>query len=207
MNGGDREPATGNRGDWSAWAGGVREAQRFVAPVEIPGWSERPWVVVRALTEAEALEQESLGLIEEYEVVQRGLGEPEVRVRRVYDLVAMAEYEWERCLVDWCLPDGFLTPRPSLSCGGTAAGEGAHGNGSLTPGSSPSEDRGPAASGRGGNGGGFTARRRATNDPEGNLEFLRGMGPCLGAWVRWVLDQVNWRLPEQRAQIEAAKKN
>ncbi|MHB8996918.1 MAG: hypothetical protein ACYC63_16870 [Armatimonadota bacterium] len=76
------------------WYGGERQVQRYEAPVDLPGWREKPWVAVRALTEAEALERESLGLIEEYEVVARGLAEPELRVRRVYDLVAMAEYEW-----------------------------------------------------------------------------------------------------------------
>ena len=184
--------------------------QRFEAPVEMPGWSERPWVEVRALTEAEALERESLGLLEEYELVARGLEEPELRVRRVYDLVAMAEYEWGKCLVDWCLP--AITP----------GGDGE----TLTPGPSPT--------GRGENGGpqtindetgtevpvwegaslrdagnsetAFVARRR-TGDGEGDLEFLRAMGACLGAWLKDVLDRVNWRLPEQRARVEIAKKN
>ena len=50
-------------------------------------------------------------------------------------------------------------------------------------------------------------RRMVSDDTEANVRFLREMGPCLAAWVRDVLDEVNWRLPEQRAQIEAAKKN
>ena len=152
-------------GAWAAGSGGVR---RFEAPVEIPGWQENPWVLVRALTEAEALERESLGLIEEYELVARGLEEPELRVRRVYDLVAMAEYEWERCLVDWCLPE----VRPA--------------EGETEP---------------------LVVVKRREGERAADLTFLRGMGPCLGAWLKHVLDEVNWRLPEQRAQLEIAKKN
>jgi hypothetical protein len=125
-----------------AWASGTMGVERFEAPVELPGWSERPWVAVRALTEAEALERESLGLIEEYEVVARGLGEPELRVRRVYDLVAMAEYEWGKCLVDWCLPEAqTLTPGPSPMRPQTVAGRG---GGTTTTSAAQRADIGPA---------------------------------------------------------------
>jgi len=183
--GGNRERATGGTTDpglgvHEAWASGAGATRRFWAPVEVPGWDERPWIEVRPLTEAEALEQESLGLIEEYELVQRGLSEPELRVRRVYDLVAMAEYEWGKCLVDWCLP-ALAGPGAELAVRDAETGE--------TTGT------------------GLVARRRLEGAEEGNLKFLREMGPCLAAWVREALDQVNWRLPEQRAQIEAAKKN
>jgi hypothetical protein len=216
------------------WCSGGREVERFEAPVELPGWSERPWVEVRALTEAEALERESLGLIEEYEVVAHGLGEPELRVRRVYDLVAMAEYEWGKCLVDWCLPETAAYPlRPQTVASPSLNREGEDGE-TLTPGPSPT--------GRGGNNNGgdspgsevpgwerasvppapelrwtsrdagdsawrLLARRMTPDDPGANREFLRGMGPCLGAWVRDVLERVNRRLPEQRAEVEVAKKN
>lgn len=78
---------------------------RVEAPVGVSGWTERPWVRLRALTEAEALERESLGLAEEYELVTGGLAEPGIRVRRTYDLRAMAEYDFERCVVEFCLPE------------------------------------------------------------------------------------------------------
>lgn len=190
-NGGNREGtiwggADRGLGGHEAWASGVGAVRRFWAPVELPGWGERPWVEVRPLTEAEALEQESLGLIEEYELVQRGLGEPELRVRRVYDLVAMAEYEWGKCLVDWCLPE-WKAPGTEVPVWGGASLRDA-GTGETA-------------------GAELVARRKTAGDEEGDRGFLREMRPCLAAWVREVLDLVNWRLPEQRAQIEAAKKN
>ena len=197
------------------WASGVGATQRFEAPVELPGWSERAWIEVRPLTEAEALEQESLGLIEEYELVQRGLGEPELRVRRVYDLVAMAEYEWGKCVVDWWLPES-LPPAPLPEQGGGARpphpqplshadADVRRGRGERPEANGVSEASGTVSGGESGLL--LKSRLMADDDPEGNLRFLREMGPCLAAWVREALDQVNWRLPEQRAQLEAAKKN
>jgi hypothetical protein len=88
---------------------------RFEAPVEIEGWEERPWVEVRALTDAETLEREAIGLWEEYELVSEGLGEAQVRVTRRYDLPAMAEYDYAHGVVDFCLPEmtaaGEVRPR------------------------------------------------------------------------------------------------
>lgn len=58
-------------------------------------------MVLRPLTAREALRRESLGLVEEYELV--GDGTPQV-LRRTYDAEAMVEFELERCLVDYELP-------------------------------------------------------------------------------------------------------
>jgi len=90
---------------WAAWGDGVEEAVVVEAPVEIPGWARKPWLRLRALSEAEALERESLGLAEEYELVSGGLQEPAVRVRRTYDLLSMAEYDYEHCVLEFCLPE------------------------------------------------------------------------------------------------------
>lgn len=83
------------------WVIAAAETQRrFEAPVEIEGWSERPWVVLRPLTAREALQRESLGLREELEV---GASGGATAVRR-YDLEAMVAYELRRCVVDYALP-------------------------------------------------------------------------------------------------------
>ncbi|MBU0611381.1 MAG: hypothetical protein KKI08_26110 [Armatimonadetes bacterium] len=98
------------------------------APVVPEGCERRPWVRLRALTEAEALERESLGLAEEYELVSGGLQEPAVRVRRTYDLKAMADYDFEHCVVEFCVPearvDGEVAERrlgPEAEAGEKAA--------------------------------------------------------------------------------------
>lgn len=101
--------------DWAVCGPGVDRSIMIEAPVEVPGWDHRPWVRLRALREGEALERESLGLAEEYELVTGGLQEPAVRVRRTYDLRVMAEYDHEHCVVEACLPevqgDGTLMER------------------------------------------------------------------------------------------------
>lgn len=138
------------------------------APVEIEGWAQRPWVRLRPLSEAEALERESLGLVEEYELVTGGLAEPAVRVWRSYDLRAMAEYDWAHCVVEGCLPEvtaeGAVVERRI---------------GEAVPG----------------------AMNRATT------EVLGRMQPALAAWLHEEIERVNRRLPEQRAEIETAKKS
>ena len=90
-------------GEWVVFGEGICGEVVEEAPVEVEGW--RPWVKVRALTEAEALEREGLGLWEEYELVARGIEEPAVSVRRAYDLRAMAEYDYVQAVVDYCLPE------------------------------------------------------------------------------------------------------
>jgi hypothetical protein len=90
---------------WLVAGQGVELAEVHGAPVGSWEGPERPWVKVRPLTEAEALERESLGLQEEYLLESEGLGDPAIRVRRSYDLVAMAEYDFRRCIVDFCLAE------------------------------------------------------------------------------------------------------
>ncbi len=119
---------------------------------------EEGWVVVRALTEGEALERESLGVREEYLLVS-GAGDPAVQVRRRYDLKAMAEYDFRHSVMAFRL------------CEGTRVLEGRE------------------------------------EDPEGRVAVLMGMRPPLSDRVREVINEVNHRLPEQRAEIEVAKKN
>lgn len=143
------------------WMVGTDEGRVEEAPVEVEGW--RPWVKVRALTEAEALEREGLGLCEEYELVTRGIEEPWIEVRRTYDLLAMAEYDFAHCVVDYCLPE--------------MTGEG------------------------------VVKRLGAEVGVEERVELLGRMQPCLAGWVRRLIDEVNWRTPEQRATVEMVKKS
>lgn len=86
---------------WVIAAAGAETQRRFEAPVEIEGWSERPWVELRPLTAREALQRESLGLREELEGETSGGA---TVVRRRYDLEAMVAYELRRCVVDYALP-------------------------------------------------------------------------------------------------------
>lgn len=159
---------------------GVEASEVVEASVEVEGWSARPWVRLRPLTEAEALERESLGLVEQYELVDGGLAEPEVRVTRTYDLRAMAEYDWAHCVVDGCLPemvgDGTVAQR-RLGRGGTGSG-------------------GPDGADAGG------AHLVAEA-----VELLGRMQPALAAWLAREIERVNRRLPEQQAELEAVKKS
>lgn len=120
------------------------------------------WIEVRALTEEEALERESLGLWEEYLLVSGGTGEAAVQVRRRYDLRAMAEYDFRHSVVACDLP------------------------------APPGLDQGDAEGHR--------------EDPEGRVRLLMAQTPPLSDWVHEVIAEVNHRLPEQRADIEMAKK-
>ena len=122
------------------------------------------WLEVRALTEGEALERESLGVCEEYLLASGGTGDPAVQVRRRYDLRAMAEYVFRHSVVACGLP----------------------------------QRRWP---------GGGARRVVCRPDPDGRVAVLMGLTPPLSDWVREVVNEVNHRLPEQRAEIELAKKN
>lgn len=98
--------------DWRAWviAGSAgQDTFRFVAPIQPPGWEERPWVDLRPLSLREALRRDSIGLRDEYELAADG---SVVGMRRTYDFEAMARFDLECCLVDMLLPvDG-----PDGSC-------------------------------------------------------------------------------------------
>lgn len=101
-----------------AWiiAAAGRDCERiFEAPVEIEGWEQRPWVKLRPLTAYEALQRESLGVYDEYHLDNDGSIQ---RVVRRYDRAAVTRYDYEHCLVDFCLPcenaEGEIGPcRPS----------------------------------------------------------------------------------------------
>lgn len=86
---------------WVISAAGEQTARRFEAPVEIPGWTMRPWVTLRPLSAREALRRESIGLCEEYDLTADGTAR---MLRRTWDLEAMMEYELECCLLDCVLP-------------------------------------------------------------------------------------------------------
>ncbi len=86
---------------WIISAAGPDCTRRFEAPIELSGWDDPPWVEVRPLSEREQLERESLGVYDEYHLNANGDVE---RVVRRYDQVATARYDYEHCLVDFCLP-------------------------------------------------------------------------------------------------------
>ena len=96
---------------WIISAAGRDCTHRFEAPVEVPGWDEPPWVELRPLTEREHLERESLGVRDEYYLDDNGYVDS---IERRYDLAAMTGYDYEHCLVDFCLPrensDGETVP-------------------------------------------------------------------------------------------------
>jgi hypothetical protein len=150
--------------EWAIAGESLDTAVVVEAPARPEGWEEAVWVRVRPLTDREALERESLGLREEYELVSEGLAEATVRVQRRYDLAAMAAYDVEHSIVDFCLPE-------------------------------------VAANGQ------IEERRYEALDPAGMVELIGRMQPALSAWVWSVVDEVNWRTPQQRAILEMAKKN
>lgn len=89
-------------GTWHIRPIGADQGEQVALPEEAgEGW----WVRLRALTEAEALERESLGVHEEYFLAPQVLGEAAVEVRRRYDLVGMAEYDLRHCVLGFRLPE------------------------------------------------------------------------------------------------------
>ena len=101
---------SGSDGTWAVRAAEPGSSVRCAAPAELCEEFGEIWVEVRPLTYREALVREALGVTEHYELTEGGavLG-----VCRRYDLVAMAAYDVEHCLVDYCLPirlaDGKVT--------------------------------------------------------------------------------------------------
>ena len=82
----------------------------FHAAVDLPGWTGRPWVRVRALTDHEALERESIGIRDVY----LPSADDGVVCERTYDFAAMSDYDLAHCVVDFWLPrraaDGAVVP-------------------------------------------------------------------------------------------------
>ena len=74
----------------------------FHADMDLPGWTGRPWVRVRALTDHEALEREGIGIRDLY--LQSADDCSGVVCERTYDFAAMAGYDFAHCVVDFWLP-------------------------------------------------------------------------------------------------------
>jgi len=173
----------------SAWiisAAGEEVARTFTAPVQMPGWEERPWVKLRPLTAREALRRESLGLRDEYQVGPDG---QTTLVRRSYDREAMAELDLRCCLVDFLLPVRDEGGQVQAARMGDAR------NGPKTP-----------QDGIGGlearpTGGCETGSKLAS---DGSL--LDRLPPALAAWLSERIEAVNMRRPEDAAILGDAKK-
>lgn len=86
---------------WVMCAAEPGSTVRCTAPADLRDEYGDIWVEVRALSYREALVREGLGVTEHYELTEGGavLG-----VCRRYDLVAMAAYDLEHCVVDYSLP-------------------------------------------------------------------------------------------------------
>jgi hypothetical protein len=97
-----------------ATAAGVASREQWVVATSRPGATvrlhaggtgcpggESVWVEVRALTHREALERESLGIAERYELAEGG---KVLALRREYDFWAMCEYDYRHSLVAFSLP-------------------------------------------------------------------------------------------------------
>lgn len=89
-------------GQWVIAAAGRGGSVRFEAPEEARRLAGEAWVEVRALSHREALERETLGTWEEYELSDDGRV---VCAIRRYDLWAMAEYDYAHGVVDFALPE------------------------------------------------------------------------------------------------------
>jgi len=171
------------RAQWLLRPAETQESFVIEAPVSIPGWQHKPWIRLRPLTEAETLERESLGLVEEYELVSAGWEAPAVRVRRRYDLRRMAEYDYAHCVLEGCLPqcqeDGTVQEcwiRGDIYAQATTE----------------------------------TADKTAGASARPYIfasELLERMPPALAAWLHTEIERINFRLPAQRAILEAAKKD
>ncbi|MFQ6133601.1 MAG: hypothetical protein ACE5R4_16290 [Armatimonadota bacterium] len=109
----DAEELTGE--EWADWViprVGEEAVCTRRAPVDIPGWEERPWVKLRPLTHEEELRRRAVGWQDEYEV-DAETGEP-VLLRQKCDEWALACYDYQHCVVEYCLPrcaaDGSVEP-------------------------------------------------------------------------------------------------
>lgn len=85
---------------------------RFDLPSDAPDDLGGGWIEVRPLSHREALERESLGVYEEYELSDSGRV---LSVVRRYDFWAMAAYDYSVALVDYCLPERLPSGELGLS--------------------------------------------------------------------------------------------
>lgn len=91
--------------DWIIPPPSAQTATVVSAPIEIPGWEERPWVKVRPLTYEEEMRRQSIGWYEEYEVPGEGPADGPISVRQWCDQWALAEFDYRHCVVDFRLPE------------------------------------------------------------------------------------------------------
>jgi hypothetical protein len=93
---------------WLLPAAGSDDAEVIEAPIEVPGWSQRPWVKLRPLTYEQELRRQALEWVEEYEAPRLpdgGFGQESGPViRRRPDVWAMREFCFRHCLLDFLLP-------------------------------------------------------------------------------------------------------
>ncbi len=101
---------------WTIDAESYEEGRRYELPEEAvdgtPDAASEGYLLLRPLTDAEALQRESLGIEEWYY-----LDGQEPTVRRTYNLQRMAEYDYRHCIVDFSLPvrrrdDVEMAPMP-----------------------------------------------------------------------------------------------
>src|SRR6056297_1370210 len=87
---------------WTIDAKSYEDGRRYELPEEADGIAvaaSEGYLLLRPLTDAEALQRESLGIEEWYY-----LDGQEPTVRRTYNLRRMAEYDYRHCIVDFSLP-------------------------------------------------------------------------------------------------------
>jgi len=109
----DQTYRQGKRYELPAWPE-LAEGQDAIEPEG----DEACFLLLRPLTDAEALERESIGIVEWYY-----LDGQEPAVRRTYDLAAMAEYDYRHCILDFRLPVRAVTHSGTHSEGVGQVGE------------------------------------------------------------------------------------
>ena len=86
---------------WIIAAAGEDTSRRFHVPGDSDGARFDAWVELRPLTARQALQRESLGLREEYQLGPDGTP---VAMGRTYDHEAMEQFEVQCCVIDYQLP-------------------------------------------------------------------------------------------------------
>jgi len=92
----------GELADWVIPRVGEAAACTRWAPVDIPEWPQQPWVKLRPLSHEEQLRRQSIGWQRDYEV-DAETGEP-LLLRESCDQWAMACFDYQHCVVAYCLP-------------------------------------------------------------------------------------------------------
>lgn len=169
----DQTYSQGKRYELPAWP----ELAAGQDAIEAEG-DEACFLLLRPLTDAEALERESIGIVEWYY-----LDGQEPAVRRTYDLAAMTAYDYRHCILDFRLPVRAVTCSDTHSEGVGQVGE---------VGQAGAQVRLVAMD---------------ADDPDANLRLLQKMPPKLAEWVADCVADVNMRSSEWRHRLQEAKKN